>query len=150
MTSTAAVIGLTFRGTDIQDIDGIFLEIVRGLIESLEARGTDLVIPSRAGQTVRNRVGHRLGIELRGWIRGVGATDEDDDRADFAANRAIFRTLFDTTLAPGSLVATLEDASTQSISARTLNVISDPMVPTWVNVSIEMESVDPDWTIGTS
>jgi hypothetical protein len=150
MSSDAAVVGLTYRGSDVQVITGIFLEIVRGLVEPVEVRGVDLIVPSAAGQVVRNRVGHRLGIELRGFIRGVGATDEDDDRAAFATARAAFRTLFDPALDPGALVATLEDGSSQTIDARTLNVIPDVVVPTWVNVSVELESVDPDWTVVAS
>lgn len=153
MTSAAAVVGLTYRGTDIQDTDGIFLEIYRGLVEPVEVRGVDLIVPSRAGQIVRNRVGHRKSIGLRGWIRGVDTTnpiDESGDRSDFATNRAAFNTLFDTTLDPGALVATLEDGSSKTIDARTLNVIPDEVVPTFVRVDIELESVDPDWTVVVS
>lgn len=146
MTSAAAAIGLTYRGSDVQDEDGIFLEIVRGLTEVVEVRGQDLIVPAREGQIVRNRVGNRLVIELRGWIRGVGS-GETGDRADFAANRAVFRSLFDPRLDPGDLVATLEDGSEQTIAARTLNVISDQVVPSFVNVSVELESVSPDWTV---
>jgi hypothetical protein len=150
MASDVAVVGLTYRGTDIQDIDGIFLEIYRGLVEPLEPRGVDLVVPSRPGQIVRNRVGHRLPIELRGFIRGVSADGEADDRADFAANRGAFRVLFDTTLDPGDLVAALEDGSSMLIAARTLNVVPRPRVPTYVEVSVELESVDPDWVASGS
>jgi hypothetical protein len=147
MSSAAAVIGLTYRGTDVQDEDGIFLEIVRGLLDGREVRGVDLIVPSSVGQVVRNRVAHRRSIELRGWIRGVDAGGEDADRADFADNRAAFLALFDETLEPGDLVATLEDGSAQTIAARTLNVIKDQVVPSFVNVSVELESVAPDWTI---
>lgn len=149
MTSAAAVIGLTYRGTDIQDTDGIFLEIIRGLLDGREVRGVDLIVPAREGQIVRNRFAHRRSIELRGWIRGV-AGDEDADRGDFATNRAAFLALFDETLEPGELSATLEDGSTQTIDARTLNVIPDEIVPTFVRVSVELESVDPDWTVSGS
>lgn len=140
MSTAVAVIGLTYRGTDIQIIDGIFLELVRGLVEVVDVRGVDLIVPSRSGQIVRNRVSHRLGVELRGWMRGSGST-EALQRSDFAANRAAFRTLFDPTLDPGPLVATLETGSTQSISARTLNVVVEQIVPTFVRLSVELESV---------
>lgn len=149
MTSAAAVIGLTYRGTDIQDTDGIFLEIYRGLLDGREVRGIDLIVPSSEGQIVRNRVAHRRAIGLRGWIRGV-AGDEDDDRADFAMNRAAFLTLFDETLEPGELSATLEDGSIQTIDARTLNVIPNIVVPSYWGVDVELESVDPDWTVSGS
>ena len=153
MTSAAAVVGLTFRGSDIQLVDSIYLEIYRGLVEPVEVRGIDLIVPSAAGQSIRNRVGHRLGIGLRGWIRGVDTSapiDEAGDRSDFATNRAAFRVLFDPTLAPGALVATLEDGSSQTIDARTLNVIPDQVVPTLVYVDVELESIDPDWAVVAS
>jgi hypothetical protein len=146
MSTAVAAIGLTYRGVDIQDLDGIYLEIVRGVNEVVEVRGVDLVVPSRQGQIIRNRVGHRLGIELRGWIRGTGST-EDAQRDDFAANRAVFKGLFDPTLDPGPLVATLEDSSVENIDARTLNVMSQTIVPSFIQVSVEMESVGFDLTL---
>lgn len=149
MSTAVAPVGLTFRGTDIQDLSGIFLEIVRGLTEVVEVRGIDLIVPASEGQIVRNRHGHRLVIELRGWIRGV-ATTEDSDRDDFVVNRAAFRALFDPRLDPGVLAATLEDGSTQTINARTLNVVPDRIVPTFERVSVELESVDPDWEVSGS
>jgi hypothetical protein len=145
MSSAAAVIGLTFRGTDIQQEDAIFLEIVGGLMDGREVRGVDLIVPSRAGQSVRNRVASRRSIELGGWIRGVDTGGEDADRSDLAANRAAFIALFDETLEPGALVATLEDGSVQTIDARTLNVIPVVRVPSFYDVSVALESVDPDW-----
>lgn len=150
MSSAAAVVGLTYRGSDIQDIDSIFLEVVRGLTEVVEVRGVDLTVPSRSGQIVRNRRGNRLGIGLRGWIRGVDTGGETADRADFAANRATFRSWFDPTLDPGALVATLEDGSTQTIDARTLNVIATIVAPSFHYVDVELESVDPDWVASGS
>lgn len=155
MSSDAAVIGLTYRGMDIQNTDGIFLEIIRGIGEVPEVRGVDLVVPALAGRVVRNRVADRLSIILEGFVRGVGGGsgsthDEDSDRSDFATNRAAFRALFDPTLDPGDLVATLEDGSYQHIAARTLNHVWDPQVPSFANVNVELESVDPDWTAGAS
>lgn len=149
MSTNAAVVGLTFDGTDIQDLDGIFLEITRGLVEPPEVRGVDLIVPAYAGRIVRNRVGDRLSIILEGWVRGV-ASDEDSDRADFVINRAAFRTLFDPRAEPADLVATLEDGSSQTIAARTLNVVPEQIVPSFMRVNVEMESVDPDWTPGAS
>jgi hypothetical protein len=145
MSTAVATIGLTYRGTDIQILDGIFLEIVRGLTEVVEVRGVDLIVPAYAGQIVRNRVGHRLAIELRGWVRGTGAS-ETPQREDIAAQRAAFRALFDPRLDPGDLVATLEDGTQQTIVARTLNILSVEIVPTFYQVSVELESVAPDWS----
>lgn len=153
MTSAAAVIGLTVDSVDVQDVDGIFLEVKRGIGEVPEVRGVDLIVPAYAGRIVRNRVADRLPIILEGWVRGVGtasgASGEDEDRADFATNRAALRVLFDPTADPVLLEATLEDGTTQSINARTLNIVYDQVVPSFARVNIEMESVDPDWVAGS-
>lgn len=146
MTNAVAVIGLTFDGTDVQDADfGIFLEIVRGLNEGASVRGTDWVVPGRAGRIAGNREGDRLPIELRGVVMGDGV-GLAAQRADFAALREQVRALFPTDGDPAPLVATLEDGSTATIQARTIN-------RAWIDgdadaeLSIEMESVDPDWVI---
>jgi hypothetical protein len=142
-----AVIGLTYRGTDIQDPDGIFLELLRGLRERGEVRGTDRVVPNAAGQVPYNRVAHRRVIHLRGWVVGTGATDAAR-KSDFVANAAAYDALFDPTLDPGELVATLEDGSTATIDARTLpGDIWDHAGPVAAIVDVELESVDPDWVV---
>jgi len=151
MTSPAAVIGLTYRGTDLQQADlDWFFEIVRGIGETPAVRGVDYVVPAAAGRSVRNRVADSLRIELRGWVRGSGIA-EDAQRNDLKANRATIRALFDPTLDPGALVATLEDGSTQTIAARSLpTMLWDAQVPAFYRVSVELESIDPDWTAGGS
>ena len=148
MTNAVAVIALTYDATDVQASDfGIFLEIVRGLNETPEVRGTDTVVPGRAGRIARNRVADRLPIELRGIVMGNGST-EADQRDDFRTNVLALRALFSPARTPTDLVATLEDGSTATISARPLNIVWDEQVPSLsANVSVELESVDPDWSI---
>lgn len=146
MSSPVAVIGLTYRGTDIQMLNGIFLEIVRGLGDVAAVRGVDIIVPARAGRIVRNRVGDVLSIELQGICGGSGA-NEAAQRSDFAGRRAAMRALFDPKLDPGALVATLEDATTATIAARSLNIVWDQVVPALARVSVELESVDPDWVV---
>lgn len=141
MTNAVAVIGLTFDSVDIQAADfGVFLELIRGLNESPAPRGVDLIVPGRAGRIVRNRVGDALTIELRGYV--MGAT-----RSAFRVNAKVVRTLFDPEAAPAALVATLEDSTTATITARALNSVWDQITPDLAAVSIEMESVDPDWLV---
>ena len=232
MTNAVAVIGLTFDGTDLQTADfGIFLEIVRGLNEQPVARGVDLVVPSRAGRIVRNRVGDALSIELRGYVMGTGApataaetgggvdttlaadavagvvsivltsaagiadneylrvgdTGETEirrvdpswtagttipltgplvrnhdagdqvrqvdtagssgDREVFRTNAKIVRALFATDAEPANLIAALEDGTTATIAARTLNSIWNQITPDLAEVSIELESVAPNWVV---
>lgn len=153
MTTPVAVIGLTYNGTDVQDADlGIFLEIVRGLSEGVRVRGKDTIVPALAGRIARNRVADGFIIELRGFVRGSGA-DEDVQRGDFRANVDTLRGLFDPTALPATLVATLEDGTTRECEARTLP--ENPLygrqpVPSFQEVSIELESLDADWSAGGS
>lgn len=144
MSNAVALVGLTYGGTDIQRADfGIFLEIVRGLNEPPTARGIDYTVPSRAGKSVRNRVADALSIELHGYVMGIlgGGGERENYRASMQAARA----LFDPRAEPADLVATLEDGTTKTIAARTLNwAVSEPAVAV-AEVSIELESVDPDW-----
>ena len=146
MTNAAAAIALTYDGTDLQeDPFGVFLEIERGLNEPAEVRGIDVVIPHASGQTAGSRLGHRRLIELRGYVLGQGA-DESAQRSDFAAMREALRALFDPTTTK-VLSATLEDGATATINARTLNAAWVKIGPAYFSVSIELESVDPDWDI---
>lgn len=141
MSNPVAVIGLTFASTDLQTVDfGIFLEIVRGLNERPTPRGVDLVVPSRAGRIARNRVGDALTIELRGYV--MGAT-----KSAFRTNAQTVRTLFAPSAEPAALVATLENGGTATIAVRSLNSIWDQVTPDLASVSIELESVDPDWVV---
>jgi len=232
MTNAVAVIGLTYDGTDLQAADfGVFLELVRGLNEPPAVRGVDLIVPSRAGRIVRNRVADALTIELRGYVMGtgtpataaetgggvdttmsadalagatsivltsatgiadnqylrIGDTDETEirrvdpswtagttipltaplmrnhdagdqvrqvDSAGSSGDREVFRTnvkivrgLFDPTAEPANLIAALEDGTVATIAARTLNSIWNQITPDLAEVSIELESSDPDWVI---
>jgi hypothetical protein len=148
MPSSVAVIGLTFRGVDVQRSDfGLFLEIVRGLDELPEVRGKDTVIPGLAGRMYRNRVVDRLPVELRGMVVGNGV-DEAAQRSDLRTNMDFTRALFDPTLAPGDLVATLENGALRTIVARPLNLLKQQRVPTMYDLSIELESVSFSLTIG--
>jgi hypothetical protein len=153
MTSPLAVIGLTYRTTDVQDIDGTFLWIVRGLWDLPRVRGVDLVIPSASGRAPRNREKDTLTIILEGYVRGTGegvdqAESEELQRIDFQANAEALRTLMDNTLDPGPLVATLTDLSTRTIDARGINILWDEVAPSFSRVNVELESIAPEWVAG--
>lgn len=144
MSTAAAVIGLTYGGQDVQDLDGIFLEIIEGLGEGPTYRGTDTIVPAATGRTRRNRVKDQLIIELRGWVCGTGV-DEAAMRSDFATNRKALLDLFDPTLGDQDLVAMLEDGSTATIAAmRRSPIVYSQVVPAYAGVSIELEAVE-DW-----
>lgn len=145
-TLVAPITGLTYGGTDIQVLDGIYLELVKGL-EGPSTRGVDSIVPSLAGRTRRNRKADVTDLELRGWVRGSGS-DEAAQRASFAVNRLALTTLFDPTLGDQVLSATLEDGSTATINAlRKTPIVLNQQVPSFAYVSIELDSVDPDWVI---
>jgi hypothetical protein len=148
VTTSAAVVGLTYGGVDLQEAGfDIFLELVRGLAEQPTFRGSDSIIPGTAGRTRRSRVADVLTIELRGWVRGSGST-EALQRSDFAANRATLRALFAPSAGDQSLVATLETGQTATIlAAGAGRDVWDQIVPSFATVSIELESVAPAWTI---
>lgn len=146
MTNALAPIPLTFDATDVQqDPIGLFLEIVRGLNEPMTVRGSDTTVPGLTGRIARNRKGDRLLIELRGLVIGNGATHALQ-KADFAALRQFVRTLFNPKADPAPLVATLEDGTTATVNARTLNVIWILGGDADAEISVEMEAV-ADWTI---
>lgn len=143
MSNAAAVIGLTYGGTDLQQSDfGIFLELVSGLNEARAVRGQDLIVPGLAGRIPRNRVLDRWPIELRGWVSGGTASGETAQRSAFRTNMLAVRTLFDPTGTPDDLELALEDGSTLTITARPLNILSDQQVPALAAVSIELEATD--------
>ncbi len=149
MTSAVATIGLTYDGVDLQTGDlQVFFQIEHGLAEGPSVRGSDVVVPARAGRIEGNRINDVLVIELVGFVRADPAeTTTSGARDSFAANRALVRTLFATNRARADLVATLEDGTQLTISARPMPgmIWTSPIPSEFANVSIELEAYD-DWT----
>lgn len=146
MTSTAATIPTSYNGVDVQDLDGIFLEITGGLSDSPTVRGVDVLIPKADGQTARPRRFQERRILISGFVRGTGST-QADQRADYRSNMRSLLSLFDAAAAPADLVAELEDGSTATVACRTLSVASvEPVQSEYGTVSIEMLAVE-DWSI---
>lgn len=147
MTSPLAPIGLTYAATDLQDADlGIFLEITQGLNDSPEPRGRDVTVPGSDGQIPRNRRPHQLRLVLTGQVMGIGTT-QALQRSNYRTKVKSLRTLFSPSRQPANLVATLEDATTGTISARPLNIIWNEIISSeYALVSVELVSVTPDWT----
>lgn len=147
MTSAAATVTLTYDSQDIQDIDGIFLDLHKGGPgEIADIRGIDDIIPGLDGRTVRNRRVDKRTIELRGFVRGTGS-DEAAQREDYWDNRIALAALFDPTEV-NNLVATLPGGLEYTISARTQPpFVLNQRVPSFAEVSIVLESVDPDWVL---
>jgi hypothetical protein len=146
MTNALAPIGLTYNGTDIQQSTiGIFLEIIRGLNEGPSVRGTDTVVPSLPGRIARNRVRDVIALELEGVVMGSGSVYADQIE-DFRGLVNTLHALFDPTAMPADLVASLENGSTATIAARTLNILWDQDTPLSARVNIALEAVE-DWDL---
>jgi hypothetical protein len=149
MTSPIATIALTFDGIDLQRSDlQVFLEIVHGLNETPSVRGTDTIVPGLAGRIEGNRVNDVLPITLEGLVRADPTTTTTSAAiASFRDNMQSIRTLFASNRARANLVATLEDGTTATISARPLPgiIANDTVKSEFANVSIELEG-SGDWT----
>lgn len=152
MTSPVALVGLTYAGTDLQQSDlQWFFEITRGIVEVPSVRGRDSVVPGAAGRTERNRKNDVLSIVLTGFITADPTlTDLEDRRASYRQNVDAIRNLFAPSAARATLVAVMEDGTTQSIEARPLNIVGGTYIASEYRVlSVELEGYD-DWLPGGS
>lgn len=146
--SVIPVLGLTYDGEDIQDLNGLFLQIVSGLYDGLDVRGQDVTIPYLAGQVARARRRHTRRIMLKGFVRGADptATTEQDRQMDYSVKARDVETLFDPARLPADLEVTFPDTSRAIIACRPLNVIPTPQViEEFTSLDIELLSVSPDW-----
>jgi len=80
----------------------VYFDVYSGLAEHPEVRGQDDIIPGLAGRYRRNRIDDRLIVELRGHIRGVGAT-KTARAADFRASVVAVKAALDPTGSGGTL-----------------------------------------------
>ncbi len=147
MTSPLAVIGLTYAGTDLQlTANGIFLEIVRGLIDPPRVRGEDVIVPYLAGRSARARENDVLPIELRGFVMASsGSLTQATQRTSYETNWRSLRTLFAPNRARANLVATLQSGTVATISALPLNTIWDEVITgELATPSVELEGYG-DW-----
>lgn len=147
MTTAVGIVALSYDGTDLQQSDlQLFLQIVHGLNETPSVRGSDYVVPARAGRVEANRVNDVLSIVLEGHVTGDPTeTTTSGARSSFRDNMQALRFLFRPDRARADLVATLENGTVLAISARPLNIVlSEPVPSEFAAVSIELEGYD-DW-----
>lgn len=147
MTSPVAPIGLLYDATDLQSSDlQIFLQIVKGLNEPPSVRGSDYIVPARAGRVEANRINDVVSIVLEGHVAADPAeTTTAGARASYRANVQAVRTLFRPDRGRATLLAVLEDGTQMTIEARPLNAVwSEPVPSEFGLVSIELEGYD-DW-----
>ena len=150
MPSQAAAVTLTIGGNDIQDLGGIFLELLRGGPgEPPTARGPGYyVAPRLDGRPVRDRRTDLWTITLGGFVLGSG-NDEDAQRSDYWDNRILLASWVPVTVTT-ELVAVLPNGATYSINVRGVDdraVAYNEIVPSFALTSVELESADPDWEL---
>lgn len=144
---------LTYRGTTISALP-IRFRISSGFREPAQVRGSDDVVPGKAGRYVRNRVADQRLIELVGVVQGFG-TDDQERAEDWGTNTDTLMALLDMTQDPGALVATgpdpdlgLASGDGFTISARATEIIPGEMVGCafqfWT-VVLEAVGDPPDW-----
>lgn len=151
MTTPVALIGLTYRGTDLQEWPpGVFLELdASALFGQLEVVGSDQPLLS-GGVFPRNRIGRRRKLPLFGIVSGdPTALTVAEQRETLFETLATLETLFALSQ-HGDLVATLPDGSTRTIDARPeVSPLVTLSSDTLAVYSIDLTSYDtPDWTIG--
>lgn len=151
MTNNLASIQLVYGGSDLNRSDlSLHLELVVGLHDSPEVRGTDVVVPYNPGRVARPRRFDRRRIVLEGFARGVAEGTDDEARAAYRELRAELAALFDAEAEPATLQASLEDGSVLEIEARTLSLVGVERVQSlYADVSVELEAVS-DWEAAAS
>lgn len=145
---------LHYRTVSIRRGDrSIFLQIVAGMDEQVEVRGSDDIIPEATGRDVQPRRPDRRVIELQGWVLGVGATIENK-RTNYRSRINELHAILDPTLAPGALTVTSPymglASGTATIAARYVNAVWDEVIQGYFRrVSVELECVasPPNWVV---
>lgn len=133
-------------------------DIFRGFNELPETRGQDDVIPGLPGRYRRNRVDDVLEIELRGSVRGVGATVVARQQ-DFRASVTALQAAFDPIGGPGILTVL---APYLGLASGSVSINAYPVAPgllggnshnlmSFMRFSIELVAVDnpPRWIGGS-
>lgn len=135
----------------------VFFDLAAGFYGFPSVRGADDIVPGLPGRVRRNRVDDVLILELRGWVRGAGAT-VTDRRADFhAAAAELMSELEPTRATPGVLTVLppyLGVSVPFTIEAFPLPWLEGPEFPgmSFRRFSIELEAIGnpPRWIEGES
>ena len=149
--------GLTYRGTNIEDLESLYFEVRRGFWEPADVRGEDLVIPGKEGRTALNRIKDVRSVELWGWVRGRGVT-RTERLEDWNTSTLALMALMDFTAAPGALqVSTptmgLAAGVERTVQAVCRNAVAGDVrgqwsvpIQTWT-FELEVISDPPDWVV---
>jgi hypothetical protein len=152
MAHPGYVTSIVVDSVDLTRSDGrLLFRITRGLNEVPEVRGQDVVVPGRSGRIARNRKLDRLPIEATGMVMASGAS-ESLRLADFRSLVETLRDLMNPVQDPYEIVATVEDGTTRTITARPQNIVwGDDTIPGYQTASLAWESVDAaDWGVAGS
>lgn len=144
---------LTFRGLELREMPlataTIHFDLRRGFFEPPQIRGDDYVIPGALGRVwAPKQIDHQI-IELQGFVRGFGSTEEERSQAWHEATADLMSVMsFDDE--PGEFVVEppylgLETA--QAVEAVAINTMSGPVLrrmsfQTW---SIQLMVHEPEW-----
>lgn len=139
---------LTFASTDLQRADlSVHCEVVSGLNDGLDVRGSDTIVPSAEGRIARDRKGDVRHIVVACTIQGVGVS-ESLRLADAQALRDELETLFDPRSAPDTLAGVAADGSARAIECRPQpGIVWSELLPGVETASVLFDSVDPDWQV---
>jgi hypothetical protein len=137
---------LTFGGADVQKSDiSLHLDIQSGLNDGLEVRGTDSLVPGLDGMIARDRKRSVRHIVLSGLIQGTGST-ESLRQGSYQNLCDYVEETFQLDGSPAVLVGQARDGTWRHITARTTNIVWDDEPVFGVgDVSVFLDSVDPDW-----
>ena len=149
MSNPWIVVGLTYDGDSVQlDDFSIYLNVKTGLIEMPAVRGEDTIVPGRAGRSEGNRVNDIISVVLAGVVMADPTLDDQDDsRANFRTRLRTVRELFASNRSRADLVATCEDGSVWTLSARPMNIVTTTLIDgAFWEGSVELEGYG-DWDI---
>jgi hypothetical protein len=132
----------------------VYFDVFSGYDEYPEVRGEDDVIPGLSGRYRRNRIDDVAIVELRGHIRGVGAT-KAARAADFRASVVAVKAALDPTGSGGTLAVLTPYLGVPSGSK---SIVGYPLSPgllggplenymSYARYSIEIEAIGnpPRW-----
>lgn len=149
---------LEYRDFGISGEDpDICIDLIEGLYQLPAVRGTDWIVPRLDYQQPGNRRKDRLILPLAGVVRGSGTTAEER-REDLLANVTALVAIFDPSLAPGTLRASLgylglPAGSEATIEARCRNgapgKVTGYNTSVWQLWTFELEAF-MDWDLGSS
>lgn len=144
------ITALTFDSTELMRADGLYLTMKKGLGEIASVRGSDQIVPGRPGRLVRARMADTLRIELEGLVGGkADAMVPLTEPASYYALVIELVALFDPSKDPAVLSCVLPDGSTATINVRTIPPLlwDETIAGRLANLNVELESVDPAWSI---